>query len=81
MELLRPLRLRKRLPVCEKCKVKMPQTLAPFTLKLWPPPSGPKGPNGGLFLEHVSHEGKEFRNEGDLRRYCREAGIESNALL
>ncbi len=34
-----------------------------------------------IHLEHVSPEGKTFKNKGDMRRYAREKNLELGALL
>jgi len=34
-----------------------------------------------LFLEHVCPEGKLFETKQSLKDYCRDNGLESNALL
>ena len=38
-------------------------------------------PTDGLVLENASLEGKRFRSKGELRRWQKETGLESSALL
>jgi len=41
------------------------------------------GPNGSdpITLEHIADEPKTFRTQKELRKYCREHGLSSGALL
>lgn len=35
----------------------------------------------GLFLEHADENGKWFKSQNELRKWCREKGVNSSALL
>ncbi len=37
-------------------------------------------PNGGIFLEHVSPEGKTFHSKKEMRQYAKEHDLELGAL-
>ena len=37
-------------------------------------------PNGGIFLEHVSSEGKTFYSKREMRQYAKEHDLELGAL-
>ena len=37
-------------------------------------------PNGGIFLEHVSSEGKTFHSKKEMRQYAKEHDLELGAL-
>ena len=37
-------------------------------------------PNGGIFLEHVSSEGKTFHSKKEMRQYAKEYDLELGAL-
>jgi putative FmdB family regulatory protein len=57
---------------CEKCKCKMtkvPGIMAPHTF-----------PADGIFLEHVSPEGKLFRSKKEMKDYARENDLEIGYL-
>ena len=66
----RPVGPRDRLR-CRVCGGDAPPTVSRPRVQTWKP----------LFLEHVCPEGKLFETKRALKDYCREHGLESNALL
>lgn len=65
---------RAELVVCEKCG-SVADRQFPTSFNLLP------FPEDGLFLEHVSPEGKLFRSRSELRAYANEHNLELGALL
>ena len=56
---------------CGKCGGKMKQFIKRFTIDPWKP----------ITLDHIADTPLTFKKRSDLRRYCRERGWASSALL
>jgi hypothetical protein len=70
--------------VCEACGDVAPFTLAGFSAMTWPPAGAKREhvtSDGGFILEHMPGERQTFYSRDDLRRYCREHGVTTEALL
>ena len=57
--------------VCSKCGGTAMPIVSCSRVQTWQP----------LFLEHVCPKGKLFETKQSLKGYCRDNGLESNALL
>lgn len=74
VEELRPIKEWDVLPTCLKCRVEMPQEVTSVSAKIFKP----------ITLEHINVTGEgplTFEKERDLRKYCRDNHLHSNALL
>ena len=57
--------------VCEVCSGRATPIVSRGTPQVWSP----------LYLEHVCPGGKTFNTKRELKNYCRDHGLASNALL
>ena len=57
---------------CIDCEIAMEKIPSLFMVDLFP--------KGGIFLEHVSSEGKTFYSKGEMRKYAKEHDLELGAL-
>lgn len=72
MEQIRRIRDRAEIQTCPCCgKGKLIKQITGFFLEIESP----------IFLEHVSPEGKLFKNKKEIRQYCKENNLQSGALL
>lgn len=68
-------------PECSECKIQMERN---YSLEHQPHPLGRHKDlfeGDGLFLEHADTNGRTFKSRSELRRWCRENGVTSSALL
>lgn len=60
-------------PSCRECKELMVKQLSACRRDSWP--------EGGIVLEHIADKPMRFERKSDLRKYCKEKGLSSGALL
>jgi hypothetical protein len=58
--------------MCDDCGVEMDKIPCPFTPSIFPV--------DGLFLEHVSADGKRFHSKKEMKKYAKENDLELGAL-
>ena len=70
VEHLLPIKARNKKMICE-CGGRMKRLISRFSPNVW----------GPMTLDHIADDPMTFSNRDELRKYCREHGLESSALL